>query len=326
MNTSFRERNSVLAFVLFVAMIIATAVPLQAVDPQTTAPPKPAPETAKKPEPKGSPTPGTAKTDFDKTNQRLIDIIQNAFTSRIPPNTEISVAGRTPSKLGGLDSVTLEFKNGANTNRLDILVTADNKFAVVGQILDLSKDPFAENVDKISMTNSPVFGNKNAKVTIVEYSDFQCPYCSQAYRTVEDDVMKQFGDKVKLVYKNFPLPGHAWAESAAIAGLCANRQSNDAFWVLYRSFFENQSEIKPENVKAKTLEYAAKAQIDTKKFEDCYDNKLTLPQVKAEMTEAQSLGITGTPLFVINGHPLSGVQPFSSFQKVIEDELKKNPN
>jgi protein-disulfide isomerase len=262
----------------------------------------------------------------DKANQRLIDTIQNAFSSRIPPNTAISVVGRSASKVSGLDSATLELKNGPNTNRLEILVTTDNKFAIVGQVLDLSKDPFLENMEKINTANAPVSGNKNAKVTIVEYSDFQCPYCSQAYRTVENDVMKQFGDKVKLVYKNLPLPIHPWAESAAIAGLCASRQNNDAFWVLYRNFFENQSSITADNVKAKALEYVAKTQIDPKKFEDCYDNKLTLPQVKADMTEAQALGITGTPGFVINGRQLPGAQPFSSFQKVIEEELKKSPN
>ena len=326
MNNGIRKEISHFALFLTFAMILVLSVPLLMAAGQATTPGKPPAETPKKPEAKDPSTPPAAPAALDKANQRLIDTIQNAFSSKIPPNTDISVVARSASKVSGLDSVTLEFKNGPNSNRLEILATPDNKFAIVGQILDLSKDPFAENMEKINTANAPVSGNKNAKVTIVEYSDFQCPFCSQAYRTVENYVMKQFGDKVKLVYKNLPLPFHPWAENAAIAGLCASRQNNDAFWVLYRSFFENQSAITPENVKAKSLEFVAKTPIDAKKFEECYDNKLTLPQVKADMTEAQSLGITGTPGFIINGHQLPGAQPFSSFQKVIEEELKKSPN
>jgi protein-disulfide isomerase len=326
MNNGFRKEHSLIALLLTFAVILVLSVPLLAAGEQATPPGKPPAETPKKPEAKDLSTPAAAPSAVDKANQRLIDTIQNAFSSRIPPNTEISVVARSASKVSGLDSVTIELKNGSNSNHLDVLVSPDNKFAIVGQVLDLSKDPFAENMEKINTANAPVSGNKNAKVTIVEYSDFQCPYCSQAYRTVENDVMKQFGDKVKLVYKNLPLPMHPWAENAAIAGLCVSRQNNDAFWVLYRNFFENQSSINTDNVKAKALEYVAKTQIDTKKFEECYDNKLTLPQVKADMTEAQSLGITGTPGFVINGRQLPGAQPFSSFQRVIEEELKKSPN
>jgi protein-disulfide isomerase len=262
-----------------------------------------------------------AKAEEEKVNNRILDNIRATFS--VPPNVVLKVESRGPSKVKGLDSVVVRAIDGANSQRNEILLSGDDKYAIVGRVLDLVDDPYAENMKKINLANTPVFGNKDAKITIVEYSDFECPYCSQAYHTIENDVMKQYGDKVKIVYKNFPLPIHTWAESAAVAGLCAYSQSNDAFWILYRGYFENQSAITKENVKAKSLEFAGNAKIDTKKFEECYDKKETLPQVKAEMSEAQLLGLTGTPLFIVNGRSLPGVQPFSSFQRVIDEELKK---
>lgn len=281
---------------------------------------KPAAETAKKSDAKEIPATGV-KPEQEKANQRILDNIRASFS--VPPTIEMNVVSRGPSKISGLETVTIEVKDGVNSNRQEVLVTNDNKYALIARVFDLTEDPYAENIKKMNLSNSPVFGSKEAKVTIVEYSDFQCPFCSQAYRTIENDVLKQYGDKVKVVFKNFPLPSHPWAENAAIASLCAYSQSNDAFWSFYRSFFENQSSITVDNVKSKAMEFAGNVKIDTKKFESCYDGKTTLPQVKADMAEAQLLGITGTPLFIVNGHPLPGVQPFASFQKVIEEELKK---
>ncbi len=257
-----------------------------------------------------------------KVNQRIIDNIRSAFS--VPPSISMTVVSRKPAKVTGMETATIEINDGTHTRTQEVLVTNDNKFAVIGRVFDLSENPYAENMKKINLTDVPMRGNKNAKVTIVEFSDFQCPFCDQAYKTIENDVMKQYGDKVRIVYKNFPLPFHPWAEDAAVAGLCAFNQSNDAFWEFYHDFFDNQSTITPQNVREKVVDFAGKAKLDTKKFEDCYDNKLTLPRIKAEMAEGQSLGITGTPLFVVNGHPLSGVQPFSNFQKIIDEELKKS--
>jgi protein-disulfide isomerase len=307
--------------VLMAVMFLALASPVGA-QPQAQPPSKaPAPTVPPK---DSAPVAPAFTPEQVKVNQRILDTIRTVFS--VPPLIEMVVVGREPSKMKAIDTITIEVRDGANSSRQQVFVTDDSKFVLVARVFDLSQDPYAENVKKINLKDVPVKGNKDAKITIVEYSDFQCPYCGQSYRTMENEVMKQYGDKVKLVYKNFPLPIHAWAENASIAGLCALRQSNDAFWVLYKEFYEGQASITPENIKAKAMEFAAKAKLDAKGFEDCYNNKLTLPQVKAEMAEAQQLGLTGTPLFFINGRPLSGVQPFASFQKVIDEVLKKNSN
>jgi protein-disulfide isomerase len=258
-------------------------------------------------------------------NQRIVDHLRSTFN--VSPEIELTVVGRNSSKLMGLDTVTVEANDGVNTpHRLEVLITPDNKYALMPQIFDLSVDPFAQKMKEIDLGNSPVKGSRNAGVTIVEYSDFECPMCSQAYHTLEDQVFKQYGDKVKLVYKNYPLPGHPWAQSAAIAGMCAFQQSNDAFWSLYRAFFENQSSIKSENLKAKALEALSKTKIDLTEFEKCYDNKSSLSRVQADIAEAAFLNIQGTPLFIVNGRPVPGAVSFNVFQKVIENALKQRTN
>src|SRR5436190_1729100 len=166
-----------------------------------------------------------------------------------------------------------------------------------------------------------VTGPADAKVTIVEYSDFQCPFCSRGYATIENEVLKQYGDKVRFYYKSYPLPFHPWAKPGAVAAECAKQQKADAFWKLYKSFFENQAQINKDNVKEKATEYLADTGIDMTAWNDCFDNQKSAAAVDAQMQEGSSVGVRGTPGFIINGRLVSGAQPFESFKNVIEDEL-----
>jgi protein-disulfide isomerase len=202
-------------------------------------------------------------------------------------------------------------------------MSPDGKFVAFAEVEDVTSDPFKAVAEKIKVDGEPMKGKKDAKVTIVEYSDFQCPYCARAHATIEDQVMKQYGDKVRLLYKHFPLGFHKWAEPAAVATECAAEQDQDAYWKLYDFYFKNQQQITPENLRDKTLETLAGTKVDQAKFTDCYDNKKTLEQVKAEMAEGQEVGVTGTPAFIINGRKLSGAQPFERFKDIIDDELQR---
>ena len=174
---------------------------------------------------------------------------------------------------------------------------------------------------KMNLKDEPFSGAKDAKVTIVEYSDFQCPFCKRGYDTIETQVMKQYDGKVKFYFRQFPLSFHPWAEPAAVAAECAKQQKPDAYWKLYHSFFEHQGEVNPQNVKDKATEYLQGTGIDMAKWNDCYDNKKTLDKVKAQQNEGAGLGVTGTPAFFINGRMLVGAQPFDKFKDVIDDEL-----
>ncbi len=324
---SFKRCISMLGEAVLLPLLLGIALPAgvlaQAQPPSSTKPATP-PTAAPSPAKDNSTAQPAVDPETAKANQRIVDNLRAQFG--VPPNIQLNVVKRTASPIPGLEVALVEALDGPNKRTQEILVTKDNKYAILGRLFNLEENPFAENMKKIKLVDVPTRGNKDAKVTLVEYSDFQCPFCGQAYKTIENDVVKQYGDKIRIVYKNFPLPNHPWAENAAIAGLCAFDQGNDAFWTFYHAFFDNQSTITTDNIKDKAMSFAASAKLDTKKFEDCYDKKLTLPQIKADMAEAQSLGITGTPLFIVNGHSISGVQPFSAFQKVIDEELHKSSN
>ena len=241
--------------------------------------------------------------------------------ANIPPNATVSVKDVKDSPIKGAKQGSLEVANGPQTREIDFTMSADGRYVIFAETEDITVDPFKKIAEKISLKGKPFKGSDKAKVVIVEYSDFQCPFCTRGYTTVENEVLKEYGDKVKFVYKHFPLNFHPWAEPGAVAVECVGQQNDDAYWKVYAYYFENQKEITPQNLKEKTLEVLKGTKVDTAKWEKCYDNKDTLAQVKAEMAEGQSVGVTGTPAFLINGRLLSGAQPFQQFKNIIDDEL-----
>jgi protein-disulfide isomerase len=116
---------------------------------------------------------------------------------------------------------------------------------------------------------------------------------------------------------------HPWAEPAAIASRCAEQQKPAGFWKLYDYYFQNQKDITAQNLKDKSLEALKGSGVDATKFGDCLDNKKTLDAVKAEQAEGTSVGVNGTPAFIINGRLISGAQPYESFKAIIDDELAR---
>ncbi|GMU59866.1 MAG: hypothetical protein AMXMBFR34_16290 [Myxococcaceae bacterium] len=159
----------------------------------------------------------------------------------------------------------------------------------------------------------PSKGSDKAAVTIVEFADFQCPYCSRAAATVER-VMAGYEGRVRLVFRHFPLSFHEKAPKAAEAGACADEQGK--FWALHDALFESQ-ELEPEAMKLQ----AQRLGLDAAKFDSCLDSGRTAALVKRDLTAGQKAGVTGTPAFFINGRMLSGARPEDEFKKVIDEEL-----
>ena len=253
----------------------------------------------------------------DDASKKLVDYYRRK--ANVPPSAQVEVKDLQASKIKGTKSGTLNVAGKSVT----FVMSEDGKYVVFGEIEDLSVDPFKKVMEKISLKGEPGKGPANAKVTIVEYSDFQCPFCSRAYTTMDTQVLKEYGDKVRFYHKQFPLSFHPWAEPAAVAAECAAQQNPEAYWKLYSFFFVNQKDINPQNVKDKAHEGLQGTKIDMAKFDDCFDNKKTLDKVKADMAEGQSVGVNGTPAFFINGRMISGAQPFDNFKAVIDDELAR---
>ncbi len=160
----------------------------------------------------------------------------------------------------------------------------------------------------------PSKGPAGAKVTIVEFSDFECPYCSKAEESV-NEVMKAYDGKVRLVYRDFPLPMHPNAEKAAEAAHCAGDQ--DKYWPMHAKLFANQKALEPEALKG----YAKELGLDEAKFATCLEKGEKKELVEANRKAGEKAGVTGTPSFFINGYMISGAQPFSEFKSLIDAEL-----
>lgn len=172
----------------------------------------------------------------------------------------------------------------------------------------------APRVKVADTAGHPWTGGKNATVTIVEFSDFQCPYCRAAEPALKQ-IRAKYGDKIKLVYMDFPLGMHPHAMDAAVAGRCAADQKK--FWEFHDAMFADQSKLDAASLKAS----AVKAGLDAAKFGACFDTKPGAAGIKADQTEGERLGVTGTPTFFVNGRELVGAESESGFSEVIDDEL-----
>jgi protein-disulfide isomerase len=176
--------------------------------------------------------------------------------------------------------------------------------------------PDADAVVKVDPGNSPSRGPSDAKVTIVQFSDFQCPFCSRAYKTM-NELERAYQGRVRMVFKQNPLPFHPNAEPAAEAALAAGEQGK--FWEMYDQLFTNQSHL----TRADLDGYASAIGLDMGRFTDAMDSGKFRDQVQAELKQGQAAGIAGTPSFVINGHKVVGAQPIEAFEKVIDAELAR---
>jgi protein-disulfide isomerase len=171
--------------------------------------------------------------------------------------------------------------------------------------------------------HAPARGNMNAKVVIQEFSDFQCPYCKRAEDSV-NEVMKNYGDKIKFVWRNLPLPMHQDAPLAAQASMEAFKQKgNDGFWKMHDLLYANQpSQQAQDGLKREKLDtYAQQMGLDMDKWKAALDSQSHKAEVDADAKVGNDAGINGTPAFIINGYFINGAQPFSKFRKLIEKAL-----
>lgn len=170
---------------------------------------------------------------------------------------------------------------------------------------------------KVSPDGDPVKGRPDAPVTIVEFSDFQCPFCGSFFEQTLPQIEEKYirSGKVNLVYRDFPLDFHKNAQKAAEAAECANAQGR--FWVYHDKIFENQNALDADSLK----KYAKDAGINVDKFNKCLDSGEMAREVQKDLNDGLLMGVEGTPAFFINDVKIVGSQPYSVFEQVIESKL-----
>lgn len=276
--------------------------------------------------------PGEVNAEMDARKARILANLEFNIPQLAQVNPTIGTIEDTD--IEGLQEGTLIINGQPRT----FLVTADDSkfWLLASEPIDVSRDAAeieaemaaqdSERMSRLSeeIAGEPVRGNPDAPVTIVEYSDFQCPYCARGFQTVEQ-LLEKYPNEVKFVFQHFPLVQiHPWARPAAIATECAANQSDDAFWVLHDAYFENQGELNPDNVVAKSKEYLAGSEIDLAVWETCASDtssetyQAAAAEVDAELSAGQELGVSGTPGFFVNGEFLNGAQPISAFEPLIQ--------
>src|SRR3989338_10918075 len=207
------------------------------------------------------------------------------------------------------------------------LVNSFALYSVYGKIDNITtqavKAPDANNQEnpilEVNTDGDPVEGSKNAPVTIVEFSDFQCPYCGRFAIETLSQIKTNYIDtgKVKVVYKDFPLSFHENAQKAAEAAQCSFDQ--DKFWEFHDKIFQNQQDLSIISLKR----FASELGLNTGKFNECLDSGKMAARVQKDVQEGASVGISGTPAFLVNGIGVTGAQPFEVFKQIIDSELSK---
>ncbi len=177
--------------------------------------------------------------------------------------------------------------------------------------------PDPKKIHKIELGDAPIRGSKSAKITIVEWADFQCPFCVRVNPTLEQ-VRKEYGDKVRFVFKHLPLSMHSKARAAHGASEAAHRQGK--FWEMHDRIFAKPKDLSP----APDLRYANEMGLDIDQYNKDISSSSVRKVIDDDLALAGTLGVSGTPSFFINGRFLSGAQPYASFARVIDEELAKN--
>jgi protein-disulfide isomerase len=276
-------------------------------------------------------------TDLDRRIERQI---RSHFN--IPASVQIVVGPRKQSsEFPGYDAVSVTFSQADRKQEQEFLVAKDGKTLVRLTKLDITQDPYAELMKKIDLSGRPTRGGQDAKVTIVTYDDFQCPFCARMYSTLMDDVLPSYGDKVKLVIKDFPLVEiHPWAIRAAVNANCLAAQSEEAYWAFSDFVHANQKLISAggmaltgsEPAKASlqqqqeyldrlAVEQAQKHKVAMAPLQACLQAQ-TKTAVQASMREGAELGVQATPTLFVNGEKVDGAIPAEQLRAMIDRALR----
>ncbi len=173
----------------------------------------------------------------------------------------------------------------------------------------------APTVD-VSIDDDPMKGSKDAKVTIIEFTDYQCPFCGKA-RPIVKELISDYGDKIHYVLRDFPLEFHPFAKKAAEAADCAGDQGK--YWEYSDILWANQGALQVPDLK----KYAGSLNLDQKKFDECLDQDKFSAEVEKDQADGMKAGVNGTPSFFINGQAVTGALPIEKFKEIIDSELKK---
>src|SRR5271156_4309709 len=250
---------------------------------------------------------------------------------KVPPEMKVLIGPASPSTdFPNYDSVVVTIDSGEKKQDLKFLVSKDHSSMMRMLKFDLNKDPYAETMSKIDIAGRPTRGAKASKVVVVNFDDFECPFCSRMHQELFPEILKEYGDRITIVYKDYPLVEiHPWAVHAAVDANCLAAQNTDAYWDFADYIHANQHEV--SNEKTPTARYDAldrltmlqgqKHNIDTVRLQACIKAQ-DESAVKASMKEADAIGVEATPTLFVNGEKIDGAVPPAELRAALDRALK----
>ncbi len=240
------------------------------------------------------------------------------------PEIKFEVVDTQPSSmLPGFDEMTVKASLGERFAEQKILISADGKTIVKGEVLDTSANPFIKDIALIRNVGQPSMGTVGAPVVLSVYTDYQCPYCREQAKTLRANLMKNFPKEVRLFIHDFPLEQiHPWARPAAIAGRCIYLQGEENYWKYHDWVFDQQQALGAETFRGMLMSWAPANGIDSLQLTRCYDNKETDGEITQDLAGAKKLGINSTPTLYVNGRKLAGNVSWEQLKSIIDVEVK----
>jgi len=258
-------------------------------------------------------------------DERVTSYLQKRFM--IADASRIELGPMVPTLMKGLYSRTLRVSNDRGqsvTATIYTNATADKLLIPQGQaqIYDLTKDPW-EKIDlkSIHLEDRSVMGPATAPVTIVEFADFECPFCARAFGTLETMVHSTYKDKIRVIYKNYPLNSHPWAIRAAIGAECARLQNPEAFWDFARDYYSSQGSITVKNIDDHTHATAKRLNLDVPTLDACMAGKAAQARVEEDQKDGAAVGVSSTPTLFINGVRIVGLPEEKAFDWLVTQQL-----
>jgi protein-disulfide isomerase len=249
---------------------------------------------------------------------------------KVPPEIQILVGAPSASaEFPNYDSVVVTIGNEKKQD-LAFLISKDRASMTRMIKFDLTQDPYAATMSKIDTTGRPTRGAKASKVVVVNFDDFECPFCSRMHQTLFTQIIKEYGDRVTFIYKDYPLVEiHPWATHAAVDANCLAAQSGDAYWDFADYIHANQHEVSNEKTPGARLEaldkltmlQGQKHSVDVVKLQSCIKAQ-DETAVKASMKEAEAIGVEATPTLFVSGQKIDGAVPVSEVRAALDRALK----
>jgi protein-disulfide isomerase len=240
-----------------------------------------------------------------------------------PPPIEIAVSDPKPSSLPGFMEVKVTASQGKASHSENFFVSKDGQKILRGQAFDVAQNPFKPQNDLLKTEFRPNLGAVGAPVVIVEFTDFECPYCKDEAKKLRDNLIKDFPKEVRFYFMDFPLEQvHPWAKTAAMAGQCIFKQEPDVFWEYHDWIFEHQTEMTPDTLVPKILEFVHGKKIDSIQLSRCIETKASEAEVDKTLAQGRALEVGSTPTLFVNGRKLEGAIDWPDLKRIIEYEIQ----